>query len=148
MVSPSPVLDDPDSDRGRRFRERLRTDLVAWLTLVADSGTPQPAPLWFLWSEEAEEVVIYSQATARRLQWIERSDRASLHLNDDGHGHDYLVLTGVVHRLRPDYPGPDQNEAFLSKYRPTMDSIFGSPAGYAGVFSVPLVFRPHRVRGH
>ena len=148
VASTSPVLDDARSDRGRRFRERSRTDLVAWLTLVDNSGTPQPAPLWFLWADEAEQVVIYSQPSARRLRWIERSGRASLHLDDDGHGHGYLVMTGAVHRLRPDYPAADQNEDFLSKYRPSMDSIFGGPATYAGAFSIPLVFNPRRARGH
>jgi PPOX class probable F420-dependent enzyme len=93
------VFPDPESDVGRRFRERLRTDLVAWLTLVADSGTPQPSPVGFLWVEETEDVVIYSQATARRLDWLDRRDRASLHLSDDGQGRDYLVMTGTLHRV-------------------------------------------------
>jgi PPOX class probable F420-dependent enzyme len=141
------VFPDPASDLGRRFRERLRTDLVAWLTLVADSGTPQPSPVGFLWVEETEDVVIYSQATARRLDWLDRRDRASLHLSDDGQGRDYLVMTGTLHRLGADYPAPDEHDAFLSKYRTLISSAFGSPAAYAARFSVPLIFTPQRVRG-
>src|SRR3954469_20784459 len=108
----SSLLPDPTSELGRRFRERLRTDLAAWLTLVADSGTPQPTPVAFLWIEETEDVLIYSQATARRLEWLTRRGRASLHLGDDGQGRDYLVLTGILRRLGADFPGPDEHEAF------------------------------------
>lgn len=148
MARASSVFPDSASDPGRRFRERLSTDLVAWLTLVPESGTPQPAPVWFLWVDDTEDVVIYSQSTARRLQWLDRSNRASLHLNDDGHGHDYLVMTGTLDRLASDYPGPDEHDVFLAKYRPSMDSIFGAAANYAAAFSVPLIFTPRRVRGH
>lgn len=93
------------------------------------------------------DVVIYSQATARRLDWLTRSDRASVHLNDDGQGLDYLVMTGTLHRLGVDYPGPDEHEAFLSKYRTSINSAFGSPVAYAARFSVPLIFTPQRTRG-
>jgi PPOX class probable F420-dependent enzyme len=126
----------------------LHADRIAWLTLAADSGMPQPAPVWFLWGEESDDVVIYSQATARRLDWITRRDQASLHLNDDGQGHNYLVMTGTIHRLNPSYPGADEHDAFLSKYRPLMDSVFGDPSKYAALFSVPLVFTPQRARGN
>jgi len=148
MPAASGLFAHYEPDAARRFRERLRTDRIAWLTLTADSGMPQPGPVWFLWAEESGDVLIYSRSTARRLDWITRSDQASLHLNDDGQGHDYLVLTGALHRLNTDYPAPDRHDAFLSKYRPLMESVFGDPARYAAMFSVPLIFTPHRARGH
>jgi PPOX class probable F420-dependent enzyme len=125
----------------------LRAEPVAWLTLVSDSGTPQPSPVGFLWAEDTGRVLIYSQADARRLDWLTRSDRASLHLGDDGQGRDYLVMTGSLRRLDDDHPGPDENEAFLAKYRTSIEAAFGSLAAYAATFSVPLLFTPERMRG-
>jgi hypothetical protein len=39
----------PDTEFGTRATRHLTDDVVAWLTLVDASGTPQPAPVWFLW---------------------------------------------------------------------------------------------------
>lgn len=47
MAPASDALPDPATDRGRRVRDRLRTEPVAWLTLVSISGTPQPSPVGF-----------------------------------------------------------------------------------------------------
>ena len=140
------VLPEPGSEPGRRLRERLRTDLVAWLTLVADSGTPQPAPVAFLWDARTGDVLVYSQTDARRLDWLARRDRASLHLDDDGQGRDYLVLTGTLRRAGLDHPAADEHGGFLAKYRASIDSRFGSVAAYAARFSVPLLFTPGRGR--
>ncbi len=149
MTSETPLLPDSDSEVGRRFRDRLDTDLVAWLSVVSGSGTPQPAPVWFLWVPQKQHVVIYSQTSARRLDWIDRNDRAALHFNDDGRGHDYLVLTGTLHRLdSAHHPGPANDPAFLAKYRALMDEVFGAPEAYAEMFSVPLTFMPRRTRAH
>jgi hypothetical protein len=43
------VLPDPDSEVRARVARRLREDTTAWLTLADPAGTPQPAPVWFLW---------------------------------------------------------------------------------------------------
>ena len=43
------VLPDPSTTFGARVERRLRDEPVAWLTLVDPRGTPQPAPIWFLW---------------------------------------------------------------------------------------------------
>jgi len=145
----SSVLPAPESELGQRFRDRLASDLIAWLTVVADSGTPQPAPVWFLWDENAEHALIYSQATARRLAWISSREQVSLHLVDNGRGHDYLVLTGTLRYLEPSaYPAASENPTFVGKYRALMEEVFGTPEAYDDAFSVPLEFKPSRSRGH
>ncbi|MGC5024396.1 pyridoxamine 5'-phosphate oxidase family protein [Tsukamurella sp. DT100] len=131
-----------------RFRDRLNIDLVAWLTLVTERGTPQPAPVWFLWNDADQRVITYSQATAKRLDRIALGGRASLHLNDDGNGHDYLVMTGIIERLGSGFPPADAHAAFAAKYQTSMNTVFGSAARYATTFSVPLAFTPHTVRGN
>lgn len=45
---------DATTDFGRRVRERLTEESVAWLTTVGRDGTPQPNPVWFLWDGDAE----------------------------------------------------------------------------------------------
>lgn len=149
-MSQSSILPARDSEAGQRFRQRLANDLIAWLTLVADSGTPQPTPVWFLWDNDAEQALIYSHARARRLGWLADRPQASLHLDDDGYGHDFVVLTGTVHRLddRAAHRPADENPDFVGKYHGLMTELFGEPRRYAAAFPTQLVFTPLRSRGH
>ena len=47
------VLPDPGTEFGARVARRLHEDAIAWLTLTDQAGTPQPAPVWFLWDDSA-----------------------------------------------------------------------------------------------
>ena len=50
------VLPDAGTPFGDRVRERLVDEQVIWLTTVGADGTPQPNPVWFLWTpEEGDE---------------------------------------------------------------------------------------------
>lgn len=138
-------MPDPATEFGARVARRLREEPVAWLTLVDGAGTPQPAPIWFLW--DGDSAVIYSDHRARRLRHLRANPRVALHLDGDGAGSNIVVLTGAVVE-EPDVPGVPDNAAYLAKYG---DWIAGGPWGSAEVFaqtySVPLRFRPDRVRG-
>ena len=89
------VLPDPGTEFGARVARRLHEDAIAWLTLTDQAGTPQPAPVWFLWDDDSSCVVLYSQPTARRLARMKANSRCSLHLNDDGTGHNLVPRTRV-----------------------------------------------------
>lgn len=142
----SSVLPDPHTEFGARVARRLREATVGWLTVVDGAGTPQPAPVWFLW--DGDSALIYSDHRAKRLSHLRARRRVALHLDGDGEGGDIVVLTGDVTE-EPDEPGAPDNPAYLAKYG---DQITGGPWGSAEVFaqtySVALRFRPRRVRGY
>ncbi|WP_424183695.1 pyridoxamine 5'-phosphate oxidase family protein [Actinokineospora sp. G85] len=115
------------------------------MTTVDSAGTPQPAPVWFLWRPDST-ALLYSQPTARKLARLATNPAVTLHLNDDGEGHDFAVLTGVLTRgdeTRAAHEHPD----YLAKYADLMARVFGAPTGFSTAFSVPLVFHPHKIRG-
>ncbi|HEY0814846.1 MAG TPA: pyridoxamine 5'-phosphate oxidase family protein, partial [Pseudonocardia sp.] len=85
------VLPDPSTDFGARVARRLAEEPVAWLTVVDGAGAPQPAPVWFLW--DGESVLIYSLATAKRLEHLRARPRVSLNLDGNGQGGDIVVLS-------------------------------------------------------
>ena len=140
------VLSDPTTEFGARVARRLREATVAWLTLVDGTGTPQPAPVWFLW--DGDTALIYSDHRARRLAHLRSNPRVALHLDGDGNGGDIVVLTGEITEERG-APNAAANGPYLAKYG---DRITGGPWGTAEVFaatySVPLRFRADRVRGY
>lgn len=142
MTSPLP---DPATEFGARVARRLADERVAWLTLVDGSGTPQPAPVWFLW--DGQTALVYSDGAARRLHHLRGNPRVALHLNGDGTGGDIVVLTGRVTEATGEVPVSD-NADYLAKYGEQINGGWGSAEEFAAIYSVPLRFRPHRVRGH
>jgi PPOX class probable F420-dependent enzyme len=139
--SPFPALDTPF---GARVRDRLRDDRVLWLTVVAPSGTPQPTPVWFV--RIGDDVVIYNDRHAKRLDWLEKNPRVALHLNSDHGGGDFAVLVGRA-EIREDVLPPHESPEYLAKYGAEMTRIMGSPEAFAQKYSVATVIRVERVRG-
>ncbi len=137
---------DADTEFGARAARRLREDMTAWLTSMDRAGTPQPAPVWFLWNAGDSSVLLYSQPNAKRLNRIRTNPRGSLHLNDDGEGHDFVVLTGTVEQA-PGVPPAHEHPAYVDKYADWMTRLFGSAERFSSMFSVPLLFSATRVRG-
>jgi len=137
---------DAGTEFGVRAARRLREDMTAWLTSVDQSGTPQPAPVWFLWSATDSSVLVYSQPSARRLSRIRANPHSSLHLSDDGEGHDFVVLTGTLQQA-PGTPPAHEHPAYAGKYADWMNRVLGSAERFSAMFSVPLRFRATRIRG-
>src|ERR1700716_2679587 len=102
-------LPDTSTEFGARAARRLQDEVVAWLTTVDDAGTPQPAPIWFLW--DGESALIYSRGDAKRLEYLRARPRVSLHLDSDKGGN-VVVLTGDVVDA-PDAPAVHENAPYL-----------------------------------
>ncbi|WP_297651777.1 TIGR03667 family PPOX class F420-dependent oxidoreductase [Pseudonocardia sp.] len=146
MTSDTSVLPDPSTEFGARVARRLAEEPIAWLTVVDGAGTPQPAPVWFLW--DGATALIYSVGNAKRLDHLRADPKVALHLDSDGHGGDIVVLTGEIVEA-PDEPAVPDNPVYLEKYGASIAAgSWGTPAVFAETFSVPLRFRPRRVRGH
>ncbi|WP_433271878.1 TIGR03667 family PPOX class F420-dependent oxidoreductase [Actinosynnema sp. CS-041913] len=140
------ALPDPATEFGARVARQLREDMIAWVTSVDRTGTPQPAPVWFLW-EDDDTVLFYSLPTAKRLERLRENPRTSFHLNDEGLGKQVLVLTGALTE-EPGVRPAHEHTAFAAKYGKLATDTFGSTEKFAELYSVPLVFHPERVRGH
>lgn len=145
MATASDVLPSPETPFGQRVRERLRSEDVIWLTTVGRDGTPQPNPVWFVWSGE-DEVVVYSYRGAYRLTHIAAHPQVALHFNSTSNGDEVVVLRGRAERA-DELPGPDVSPEYLAKYRDGMIQVMGSLESFATDYSVPIRVRLTRVRG-
>jgi PPOX class probable F420-dependent enzyme len=135
----------PDTEFGTRVARHLSDDVVAWLTLVDASGTPQPAPVWFLWDDSS--IIVYSQGDAKRLAHLRANPRVALHFDGNGTGGDIVVLTGEA-EIAPDEPPVPQNPGYLAKYGDRITAGWQTAENFASTYSVPLRIRPGRLRGH
>ena len=134
----------PDTPFGARVRERLRDERLVWLTTVADDGTPQPNPVWFLW-DGADSVLIYNDNRARRLDRLAAGRPVALHFQTDAAGDDVVVLTGHAEPA-PDAPKPADNEPLLTKYAAGIAAL-GGDLGFFDRYDVPVRIRVEKVRG-
>jgi PPOX class probable F420-dependent enzyme len=134
---------DSGSDADAHALERLRSDMIGWLTTVTPAGQPQTFPIWFLWDEG--EALIYSDRRAKRLENLRTNPRVTLHLGDDGRGGDVVVLEGEA-RVDDAQPQIPDNRAYLAKYGEWIVEQLGSPEEMATIYNVPLRIRPTRGR--
>ncbi|MGZ3584918.1 MAG: TIGR03667 family PPOX class F420-dependent oxidoreductase [Ktedonobacterales bacterium] len=140
----STVLPDASTPFGERVARRLREEPVIWLTTVADDGTPQPNPVWFLWDQN--EILVYNMSGAKRLEHIAHNSRVSLNFDGNGRGGDIIVITGQA-RLSQDPPA-HQFPAFVEKYNDFIARSFKAPENFASRYPTPIRITPTKVRGH
>lgn len=101
------ALEIPDGARAR-----LAADQVVWLTTITDDGAPAPYPVWFV--PDGDDIVVFSQPSARRVHNIAQRPQVSLNFNSDPHGGDVWVLTGTARTT----PGvrPSGAPGYVDKY--------------------------------
>lgn len=141
-------LPDPTTPFGERVARRLRDEPIIWLTTVDAKGSPQPAPVWFLWDQATTTFLVYSLNAARRHAHIELNPAVALNFDGNGSGGDIIVFTGRA-RISSGEPSADQVPDFVAKYHDIIaNSAFGKPAVYAQRYSVVLRIQPTSIRGH
>lgn len=139
------VLPNPETPFGKQVHERLQNEPVAWLTTVSRDGTPQPNPVWFLWTGD-DEIIVYTFPSAHRLTHIAERPLVSLNLNSAADGGQIVVMRGKAER-DDDLPPTAESPEYLAKYKERMAMVSGSVDAFSATYSVPLRIRVTRVRG-
>lgn len=133
-----------DDELGQRTLERIKSELVIWLTTVSPRGIPQPRPVWFVWDGEA--FTIYSTPQARKLVHIANNPNVALHFNTDTDGEDVQVILGNAF-VDKNAPPSKSNSAYSEKYHAGIVSLGMDEEKYSATFSVAVRVIPSRLRG-
>lgn len=134
---------DTGTESDAHALERLRTDMIGWLTTVTADGQPQTFPIWFLW--EDGEALVYSDRRAKRNANIAANPRVSLHLGDNGRGGDIVIVEGEA-RIDMATPPVTEHAGYLAKYGAWITEYLTSAEEMATIYNVPLRIRPTRGR--
>ncbi|HET8524146.1 MAG TPA: TIGR03667 family PPOX class F420-dependent oxidoreductase [Thermomicrobiales bacterium] len=134
---------DTSTDFGARVARRLQEETVIWLTTVGHDGTPEPSPVWFLWT--GSDVLIFSQRNKPKLRNIARSSAVSLNF-DSTNGGNVVIFTGTA-RLNDAAPSAEERDAYNQKYDDDIRRIGFDLDSFHQEYSVPLRVTPEKLRG-
>ena len=135
---------DETTEFGAHAAQRLRGDIIGWLTTVTAEGAPRPIPIWFLW-DGGRSVLLYSRPEKRKLANIAGNPHVSLNLDSDGIDADIVICWGEI-RVSDDPPANGVPE-YIAKYAKPIEALGWTQDGFAADFSVPLRIELTRIHG-
>ena len=135
---------DESTEFGSHAAQRLREEIIGWLTTVTTDGAPRPIPVWFLWDGD-RSILLYSRPEKRKLENIAANSNVSLNLDSDGVDADIVICWGEI-RVSDDPPA-DQVAEYVAKYAERIAALGWTPESFAGDFSVPLRIDVTRIHG-
>jgi PPOX class probable F420-dependent enzyme len=126
-----------------RAEQRLRDELIIWLTTVTPSGQPQTSAVWFLW--DGTEFLVYSLPNTARTRNIEAHPRVSLNLDGDGQGGSIVTIEGMA-RIDLEAPASKEMPAYAAKYLAKIAGNGWTPESFAADYPIPIRITPTRAR--
>jgi len=139
-------LPDQSTPFGADVHKRLTAEKVIWLTTIAQDGTPQPNPVWFLYNFDDDTILVYNRANAHRLNHIRTRPRLSLNLNSNAGGTAIVVLTGTAAQVE-NLPAAHENPEYVTKYQAAMEQVSGTAAKFGASYPIPIRIQVTSVRG-
>jgi PPOX class probable F420-dependent enzyme len=118
---------------------------MAWLTTVSPTGQPESVPVWFLFREDDETILLYSQPGKPKLRNIEHNPQVALGLDVTDIGRDIVRIDGQAREAAEAGPA-DKQPQYRAKYAERIGTLFGDAEGFAAQFSVPVLITPRRLR--
>lgn len=134
---------DPRTAAGAKALDRLRIELIAWLTTVTPDGQPQSSPVWFLW--EGGEIVMCSLATTPRVRNVGACPRVAVNLNSNDEGGDVVTLEGEA-RIDGAELAPATEAAYRAKYQARIDEYGWTWESFRRDYPIVVRIRPTRAR--
>jgi len=124
---------------------RLQSEQIIWLTTVRADGTPQPTPVWFLWTNNS--FLIFSQPAALKVRNLQHNPKVALNFHTDEYGGNVVVFTGEA-RVDPNPVTAEERAAYLKKYEEGIKMIGMTPESMEAAYSTAIRVKVTRVRAN
>ncbi len=134
---------DITTEWGQHAEQRLRSNIIAWLTTVGPDGRPYTSPIWFLWDGKA--VLIFSQPNKQKMRNLRKNARVTLALDDTQEGDDVVIVEGTA-ELVDDPNLSTELPAYAEKYGALLKSMGWTPASMAADYSQGIRVTPTKFR--
>lgn len=131
------------ADDRERVENRLRHNLMAWLTTVRQDGQPVTVPVWFLVRDD-DTILVYSQPQSPKFANIQANPRVSLVMDVCDLGRNIVRVEGIAAPSNDEVPA-DQQRAYVAKYTERIGALFETPERFAAQFSSAIVITPTKL---
>lgn len=134
---------DLTTEWGQHANERLRSNIIAWLTTVGGDGRPYTVPVWFLW--DGQTILIFSQPQKQKVRNLRKNPRITLALDETKEGEDVVIVEGTAELL----DDPDMSvvlPAYVEKYGEHIQNLGWTPAVMAADYSQGIRVTPTKFR--
>ena len=131
------------TDDRERVENRLRSNLIGWLTTVRKDGQPVTVPVWFLLRED-DTILVYSQPGSAKFRNVGANPRVSLVLDVCDLGRNIVRIEGSAAPIDDEVPA-NQQSAYLAKYTERIGALFDTPERFAALFSAALIITPAKL---
>jgi PPOX class probable F420-dependent enzyme len=134
---------DVTTEWGQHAEQRLRSNIIAWLTTVGADGRPYTVPVWFLW--DGNTVLIFSQPQKQKIRNLLKNARVTLALDDTKEGEDVVIVEGRAELLE----NPDISvtlPAYVEKYGALIQDLGWTPATMSADYSLGIRVTPTKFR--
>jgi PPOX class probable F420-dependent enzyme len=134
---------DVTTSWGQHAEQRLRSNIIAWLTTVGSDGRPYTVPVWFLW--DGNTILIFSQPRKQKIRNLRNNARVTLALDDTRQGEDVVIVEGTAELL----DNPEISvmlPEYVEKYGALIQGLGWTPASMAADYSVGIRVTPMKFR--
>lgn len=133
---------DLSKKREAHIAQRLRDDVIVWLTTVRPDGRPHAVAVWFLW--DGETILIFSKPRQQKLVNIQHNPHVLLAVDNTRNGADPITIEGEATLLSPDEINVTA-EPYVAKYAELIKGIGYAPEQMAADYSQPIRIVPTRI---
>jgi len=88
---------DLTKERDAHIDERLRAELMMWLSTVRPDGRPHLVPVWFLW--DGRSILIFSRPNQQKLLNLRHNPNVVIALDTAEQGDDTVMIEGKAELL-------------------------------------------------
>jgi PPOX class probable F420-dependent enzyme len=121
----------------------LDQELVGWLTTVSPTGQPQSSVVWFL--RDADDLLVYSQAAARKLGNLDANPKVAFNLRGDPTGDRIASFEATATIDRSPTPAHEV-PSYLAKYEGEIVRLGWTPPVFASEYPVLIRLHIDRIR--
>lgn len=133
----------PDTAPTPHADQRLRNELILWLSTVRPDGQPHLVPVWFLW--DGTTILMFSQPKAQKIRNLRYNPSVVLALDSANEGEDIVMIEGQA-ELIDDPTLTSEIPAYAEKYAALVKSFGWTAASMAADYSQAIRITPTRFR--
>ncbi len=132
---------DLSNPKHAHAEQRLRENLIIWLSSVRPDGRAHLVPVWYLW--DGATILIFSQPD-QKVRNLQANPHVSLALDDSKGGDDVVMINGEA-ALLPAGEIDTTYPAYAAKYAPKLAEMGWNAAQMATTYSQAIRITPTKL---